>query len=330
MKNCLLYICCLLIFVAFPAISSCAQTAPAKKSPAHAVIWASSSAGYIGESEVDGVASWKRLNERIKSANDGHGLNARRSYDRGIPASFEASAMAPDPALCQVSIGSFKPSWKETADGTNAMAIKQFIQSIPDNHEVYLVFHHEPEDEALGKAGHNPDLLQHAFARFVDVVLTSGKPNVHPCFVLMTWTFKEKSKRNPDDFNLAKYVKPEQLKKVIAGIDGYADDPSVSAKEIFDPSLTKIATWGFTRFGIFETGAHASSVATARSAWVKGLGDWANSRNDIELVSWFNNGNGQHAGPAGWYLGNWYKQGDTYTWDDGDGTIAAYAKVIKN
>jgi hypothetical protein len=208
--------------------------------------------------------------------------------------------------------------------------MKQFIQSIPDHHEVYLVFHHEPEDEALeAKNGRSPELLQAAFAKFVDIVLSAGKPNVHPCFVLMSWTFKTKSRRNPDDFNLAKYLKAEQLKEVIAGIDGYADDPSVNAKEVFEPGLAKIATWGFTRFGIFETGAHAGSVATARSAWVKGLGQWANSRTDIELVSSFNNGNGQHAGPTGWYLGNWHKDGTTYSWDDADGTVAAYAKLLK-
>lgn len=325
-----LYLCGLLISA---PVAECLAGEPAVlpgSKSGHKVIWGASSAQFPGETCVDGVASWERLNSRIKSYNNGFGLHARRSYDRAIPASFAASAMAPDVNLCKVSIGSFKPSWQETAEGTNHAAMKQFIQSIPDKHEVYLVFHHEPEDEALeGRSGRNPELLQKAFAKFVDIVLTSEKPNVHPCFVLMSWTFKTKSKRNPDDFNLAKYLKPEQLKEVIAGIDGYADDPSVSAKEVFEPGLAKIATWGFTRFGIFETGAHASSVATARSAWINGLGQWANSRTDIELVSWFNNGNGQHAGPTGWYLGNWHKDGTTYSWDDTDGTIKAYSKLLE-
>jgi hypothetical protein len=144
----------------------------------------------------------------------------------------------------------------------------------------------------------------------------------------MTWTFKTQSGRNPDDFNMARYLKPEQIKEVIAGLDGYADDPSVSAQQIFEPGFAKMKTWGFTRFGIFETGAHSSSVPTARSAWVTDLGQWVNSRKDITLVSWFNNGNGQHAGPTGWYLGNWYQNGSTYTWDDADGTIAAFARLL--
>lgn len=329
-KSCGLYLCA---FFIFSAGFECLAVEPALStgaSKSNKVIWAASSAEFPGEGGIDGVASWVRLNNRLKLANGGFGLDARRSYDRAIPVSFAASAMAADVDLCKVSIGSFKPSWQETANGSNHTAMKQFIQSIPDDHEVYLVFHHEPEDEALeGRMGRSPELLQTAFAKFVDVVLTSGKPNVHPCFVLMTWTFKSQSGRNPDDFNLAKYLKSEQLKEVIAGVDGYAADPSVSAMDIFEPALSKIASWGFTRFGVFETGAHASSVPTARSEWVKGLGQWANSRKDIELVSWFNNGNGQHAGPTGWYLGNWNKNGSTYTWDDADGTVKAYAKLLE-
>ena len=128
---------------------------------------------------------------------------------------------------------------------------------------------------------------------------------------------------------MAKYLKPGQAKEVIAGLDGYANDPSVSAQTVFETGFARMATWGFSRFGIFETGAHSSAVPTARSAWVTGLGQWVNSRNDIELVSWFNNGNGQHAGPTGWYLGNWYKTDTSYTWDDTDGSLAAFAQLLK-
>lgn len=289
-------------------------------------VWGASSAPFIGEN-YGGIESWQRLNNRLKAVNGGFGMIGRRSYDTGIPASFAASAMAGDVGNCPVSIGSFKPAWIETVNGSNNDAIKKFIQSIPDDRIVYLTFYHEPEDNLTSQ--NTSDVLQQAFAKFANIVLTSGKPNVHPCFVLMTWTFKTQSGRNPDDFNMGKYLKPEQLKAVVAGLDGYADDPSVSAQQVFESGFVKMKTWGFTRFGIFETGAHSSSVTIARSTWITGLGQWVNSRNDIELVSWFNNGNGQHAGPTGWYLGNWYKNGTTYTWDDADGTVTAYAKLLK-
>ena len=293
----------------------------------HHIIWGASSAGFIGEKVTD-IESWKRLNERIKSANGGYALEGRRTYDKGIPASWSASAMASDEGLCNVSFGSFKPNWSETVNGTNNEAIKKFIQSIPNDRIVYLTFFHEPENDETPI--NTKDMLLRAFAKFVDIVLTSGKPNVHPCFVLMTWTFKAESKRNSDDYNLAKYLKPGQAKEVIAGLDGYAGDPAVSAKDLFEPGFTKIATWGFTKFGIFETGDHVSPTSpTLRSSWIKDFGKWVIDRRNIELVSWFNNGNGPHAGPKGWYLGTWSKDGDKYTWGDKDGTLSAYAQLLK-
>ncbi len=289
-------------------------------------IWGASSAPFIGEN-LSGIASWQRLNIRLMGINGGFGMRGRRSYDVGIPVNFTSSAMVDDIGKCPVSIGSFKPVWTETINGNNNEAIKKFVQSIPGDRIVYLTFYHEPEDDmpALGTS----DTFQQAFAKFATIVLSAGKPNVHPCFILMTWTFKPQSGRNPDNYNMTKYLKPEQLKGVIAGLDGYAEDPSSGAQQIFETGFSKMKSWGFSRFGIFETGAHASSDPAARSVWVNGLGQWVNSRKDIELVSWFNNGNGQHAGPTGWYLGNWYVNGTTYTWDDTDGTIAAYANLLK-
>jgi hypothetical protein len=289
-------------------------------------VWAASSAPFIGEN-YSKIASWQRLNNRLKAANGGFGLRGRRSYDKGIPANFASSAMADDLGNCPVSIGSFKPDWIETVDNTNNDAIREFIQSIPEDQIVYLTFHHEPENDVT--ATYTSDLLLKAFARFVDIVINSGKHNIHPCFILMSWTFKTQSGRNPDDFNMARYLKPGQISNVIAGLDGYADDPVVSAQQIFEPCFTRMKSWGFNRFGIFETGAHVTlTKANARSVWIRELGQWVQSRNDIVLVSWFNNGNGEHAGPAGWYLGNWYVNGTTYTWDDADGTIEAYSKVL--
>lgn len=290
------------------------------------VVWAASSAPFIGE-ELGAIESWQRLNNRLKAANGGYGMSGRRSYDKGIPASYSVSAMAGDEGICPVSLGSFKPVWTETVNGNNNEAIRNFIKSIPDNRIVYLTFFHEPENNV--NSVQTADMLLRAFAKFTDIVLTSGKPNVHPCFVLMTWTFKPESKRNPEDFNMAKYLKPGQAAQVIAGLDGYARDPSMDASQIFEKGFVTLGSFGFTRFGIFETGAHASADPAARKDWVKGLGEYVNGRNDIEVVSWFNNGNGQFAGPTGWYLGTWYKNGDTYSWDDADGTISAFAQLLK-
>ena len=297
------------------------------------IAWGSSAAPFPKETGLDRVQAWSRLNDKIKSLNGGSGLLSRRSYDSGIPASFAESAMAPDTSLCPVSIGSFKPSWKETIEGTNHNAITKFIQSIPDTHTVYLVFHHEPEDEALkgNQEFFTPGLLKSAFAQFVDVVLSAGKPNVHPCFVLMSYTFDPKSGRNPEDFNLSVQLKPGQIDKVVAGLDGYANVPANgSAQDIFDDNFKKMASWGFTRFGIFETSKHPVSTKPGKAEWITDMGIWVKERKNIELVSWYHSGNGPRAGEKGWYLGEWRIDGSTYIWEDTDGSIAAYAQILKN
>jgi hypothetical protein len=293
-------------------------------------IWGASSAPFPGEqlgtSTTSSILSWQRLNRRLEAKNGNFGLTFRRSYDTGIPANFAASSMNDDIGNCSISVGEIKPDWVATANGTNYNQIKQYVQSFPAGRTVYLVFFHEPEDNV--NQTNTADVLQHAFAQFVSAVLAAGNPNVHPCYVLMAYTFKTASGRNPDDFNMAKYLTAAQKSAVIAGLDGYANDPTVTATQTFDADFNKMGTWGFTRFGVFETGVHANSTANARKNWITGLGTWVNGRTDIELVSYFNSGIGQNAGPDGWYLGNWYLNGTTYTWDDADGTLNAYAGLI--
>lgn len=347
-KNSALFVCSMLFLVAFTICNKNAVT-PSKdpipivtppKDTTHHVIWGSSSKSFPGEKGVDGVEAWNRLNDKVKSLNGNHGLQAHRTYDSGFPASFAASAMAPDLNLCPVSAYSFQPPYKETADGSKYTAIKQFVQSIPSTHEVYLVFHHEPEYQifhqepggpAPGWGDLSPDLLQTAFSKFVEAVLDAGKPNVHPCFVLMSWTFDSHSGRNPNDFNLGAKLNSEQKSKVIAGMDGYADLPTgSSAKSIFETSFAKMATWGYTRFGIFETATHPVDTKPLRADWITALGVWVNSRTDIELVCWWNSIVGEPAGEKGWFLGQWTVNPDgTFNWTDADGSVAAYAQLLK-
>ena len=312
-------------------VDATGKTPKLASAAAGTTIWGASSQPFPGETLGTGdngpITSWQRLNRRLQSKNGDIGLKFRRSYDTGIPANFSASGMAGDIGNSDVSVGEIKPDWIETANGTNFNQIKQYVQTFPAGRTIYLVFFHEPEDNV--KTGYTFDVLQHAFAQFVAAVIAAGNSDVHPCYVLMSYTFKPASGRNPDNYNMGTYLTAAQKSQVIAGLDGYANDPTVTASQTFNANFNKMGTWGFTRFGIFETGVHANTTATARKNWIVGLGTWVNSRTDIELVSYFNSGIGENAGPTGWYLGNWYKTGTTYTWDDADGTIDAYAQLIK-
>lgn len=318
----------LVLILACLVLVSCGVRKDAYQPTTKRTYWGSSGASFPGEEKVGQLESWVRLNEKIKSLNGGYGLDARRSYDKMIPLSWAASAMSKDSGLCPVSFGSFKADWKETAEGTNFQKIKTFVESIPDNRIVYLAFHHEPEDNVKQK-DHTVEMLQKAFAGFVDAVLAANKPNVHPTFILMSYTFRPVSKRNPDDYNMVKYVKPNQLKKVVAGLDGYTKTPGKdAAKNIFDAAFTTMSKWGVSRFGIFEIGAQ-TTIPGERVKWINELAQWVKARGDVEAVSWFNSGNGPHAGPIGWFLGQWSVKDGVYSWDDSDGSVAAYAQLLK-
>lgn len=290
------------------------------------VFWGSSAGPFPNEKGVSSVQAWVRLNEKIKSLNEGHGLHARRTYDTSLPVSWESSVMAADENLCKVSLYSFKTSWTTTANGSNYQAIKQFVQSIPDDRIVYLIFYHEPEDNGVG------DLFTSAFAKFVDAVLDAGKPNVHPTFVLMSWTWNPNSGRNPEDWNVAPKLKPGQISRVVAGLDGYSHDPvNISAESAIGRGIgfNAMETWGFSRFGIFETSTRRMEGPNGRAKWISDLAAWVNRHGKIEVVSWFHSGVGQNAGEEGWFLGQWWiDSNENYIWEDTDGSIAAYASLI--
>jgi len=307
--------------------------------------WSATCGPYTGETNMWGMKSYVRLNDKLKSLNNGIGLDARRSYCRGLPANFAASTMAEDVNICPVSIYTFAPvswldttdpiTWQNTADGLDSLAISNFVKSIPTNREVYFGYTHEPEAQCFGSnavAGHTPDLYSRAFAKFVNAVVSAGRSNVHPCLVLMTWTFDPQSNRNPEDFNPVKYIKPAQLKEVIAGLDGYCGDPLITAKGLFEPCFLRMQKWGLSRFGIFETSAHASGVLNERTEWVESLGQWVNNGNgiaqNIELVSFFNCNVDAIASTKDWFIGDWSVDNTSkvYTMID-DGTINAYANT---
>jgi hypothetical protein len=296
------------------------------------VIWGSSAGPFTNEKGVSSVQAWERLNVKIKESNGGHGLHARRSYEGFLPETFSASNMSADVNLCKASLYSFKTSWSKTASGDNYQEIKQFVQTIPDDRTVYLIFFHEPEDDIPSQG--SSDVFTTAFARFVDAVLDAGKPNVHPTFVLMSWTWNPNSGRNPEDWNVAPKLKPDQLNRVIAGLDGYSHDPvGTSAESAIGRGIgfSEMATWGFSRFGIFETSTRRLEGPSGRAKWISDLGEWIRRDGKIEVVSWFHSGVGPNAGAEGWFLGQWWidEQGN-YFWEDTDGSVAAYAKLVKD
>ena len=322
----------LFVFACIIATTVNSQTVNATRK----LYWSASAGNFTGEQNMWSINPWFRLNNMIKSLNNGKSLDAYRCYDQKTHVNISTSSMAAAVNYCSVIAGTFRnipATWQNTIDGSDSLVISNYVKSFPVNREIYLGYYHEPEPEALGTTGlpgNTPDLFLRAFAKFVDIVVSTGRTNVHPCLVYMTWTFDPMSLRNPEDFNPVKYIKPAQLSRVIAGLDGYSDDPLETAKGVFESPFLQMQKWGFSRFGIFETSVQPSDVPNERIAWVESLGQWINSgvgiAKNIEIVSWWSCQVSDVDVP--WFIGTFSVDSSTgaYSMID-DGTIKAFANA---
>lgn len=71
----------------------------------------------------------------------------RRSYDSRLPKSFAASAAASDVAAKRTSVWSYKPGLDFATNAAKKSAFSKFLDTIPARHNVYVIVHHEPEND---------------------------------------------------------------------------------------------------------------------------------------------------------------------------------------
>src|SRR4051794_16472654 len=91
------------------------------------------------------IQDWNRLVGLVGQ------LNARRSYDDYLPATYAQSKASIDPELHVVSCWSAKPDMARVASGELDAAFNAFLDSIPRGQQVWTTFWHEPEND-IGKA----------------------------------------------------------------------------------------------------------------------------------------------------------------------------------
>lgn len=246
-------------------------------------IWGSSAAFVNGNT---GLEEWVRINNLIKGLNGGYGMQARRSYDTGIPTSINGTYAAQDVGH-RVSVFSVRPvqtadtGWNYTINGNHDAAIRSFVNSVPSGHKMYLIYNHEPEND-----GGSPHILwRQAFARFAKVVLDCGKSNVTPAFNLMAYTWN--SSRNPWDYNPARHMTAAEAGATVGLLDGYGDDNPSGRNPVanFAEAYTQITSeWGFRGFGVAECGVFN---VPGRGDWMLDLEDFADARPKCELICWW-------------------------------------------
>jgi beta-mannanase len=130
--------------------------------------------------------------------------------------------------------GSLVP-WSEIADGSHdGWVVEQARRFKAFGAPMYLTFHHEPEDDE--ESGSASDFAA-AFRRVVQVFRQERVRNVAFIWTMMSWTFDERSGRNPDDWY------PGDRFVDIIGTDGYnwfpqkPGAPWESFRKVFLPTM---------------------------------------------------------------------------------------------
>lgn len=142
---------------------------------------------YMGAGGGPEVSQYTPLNAMVGP------MQARRSYDGNLPASWAASAAASDVAAGRHSYWSWKPDPLAFPNSTSMKnAFTAFLNTIPAGHKATIFCHHEPENNMSdfgGIGGYGA--LQDAVA---DLVRARGNPNLRfgPCF-MGPWTWDARS-----------------------------------------------------------------------------------------------------------------------------------------
>lgn len=140
---------------------------------------------------------------------------------------------------------------------------------------MYLTFHHEPEnDEEFG----TPDEFASAFAHIVRIFRETRVRNVAFVWTMMSWTFDERSGRNPMDWY------PGDRYVDVVGTDGYNWFPMKAGAEWEPFQVIMAATMGFAKergkpvfvveYGVMEDPTDPNRKGSWFRSIVRAARDW--------------------------------------------------------
>ena len=241
-------------------------------------IWGSSGGFRNG---LTGLQEWTRIDNEIRDLNGGFGMQMRRSYQTGLPATFNNSEMAVDYGKRTSSWTFAGPSWATVASGSLNTDIIDFAQSIPVDHLAYIGYFHEPEDDVEDHA-EDWEEWRDAQYQFLTSVIAAGMDNVIPTFCLMSWTANPGSGRNVDHYD--PYLSGTfDRSKVVVGQDGYGGAGPRFPYAIYHYTVAEFRGRGYQRQAIWECGVGNNS---SRSEWFAALEQYADD-DDIEVINYF-------------------------------------------
>jgi hypothetical protein len=230
-----------------------------------------------------------------------------------LPANWSANASFADGAAGLHSLSNHRWRSKLTLlaahDAATIATLAAYIATVPnDGLQKYFVFEHEPEPEILAGT-FTAATFREAFAVFAKTVIDNrGTKPIHPVMCLMGYTWDPASGRTPSDYNPAPNLLANgvALNQVVFSLDAYSAAPdnlsTGTASSKFNAGFVGAQSWGFSRFGISETGCkmYDANDRVAAPDWIKGLNTLIKTWS-MEFCCWFSSDVGTNAGLEGWY-----------------------------
>jgi len=181
------------------ALATLAPLSPAtaKLVPNSGALWG---AAANSRGSGDRMQAFNQLESQLGVSMDIHRIYSR--WDSKQPSSYVKKdlAMGRTPVLSIVARkGGHPVSWRSIANGAHDRQIAAHADGLKSVRKpIILGFHHEPENDT-GRNGSAADYAA-AFRHYVQVFRARGATNVSFAFILVAWSFNDRSRYNPDAY----------------------------------------------------------------------------------------------------------------------------------
>jgi hypothetical protein len=167
---------------------------------------------------------------------------------------------------------------------------ERFLDSVPaDGFHTWVTINHEPENDGDGLT---PELFREKLALMLEAIRATGRSDVHPAFVLMTWL-----ERDDDPSTSSTVWFPDEPAAFTLGLDPYDTCGCRPFPELVEPTLALWRQAGGVDWAITETGTKQTGDAGA--TWIDGMFDYCRADVDCLGPMWFHAAVGSR-GP--WWL----------------------------
>lgn len=228
-------------------------------------------------------------------------FGVRRSYSTTFPATFGAHEASADVGY-RASVASVRSDPSRMAAGLDDDLVRDFVESIPDGHTVYLAWQDEAE---LPGRRNKADVIRKGGARFAKLVKEArGARPVYVTWIVQAWSFAPASGRDitawyPGDAHI-EVIAVNAFNTSQVAYRGLDHNRYMGVVQAVVFARSRGRRFGVASWANYDTpGANRPAFITNGVAYLRSLASPM-----CEFAPWFHSGEGSDADTSGWWLDN--------------------------